>query len=339
MSKKKKTEKERIELVEIDYKKLKFTHTQIEKDAIIDLIREHPSFKNVFDVKRNYTLFLIEDMNKRVYGKIPRNVVITIGGKQGTGKTTLGMLVAIAMYPNFDVKKHLAFTNEELLDKIVENAERKAFFIRDENPYSLRHRSQLELDSVMETNREFQLSFIIIGVGETQPDSVHFSLESVDMDESNMVTRFAIKDEKTRMYRGAFLIALPKEKTHKFWKQWKIYSEMKTEFQKKVRERNIEGFNPTEIAMEFVKTDEFKSCFQMTKAGHIKVNKSKLKVEIFKKYPNFTNDERAMIQTEVQTVISTGIHTFSTLTEVQEEKTADEKMKEDLNKKRKKKEK
>lgn len=329
-----KKKKNNIDLVKIDYKKLKFTHTRMEKDVLIDLVRDYPSFKNVFNVKRNYTEPLTEEIDKRINGVIPKNIVLAVRGLQGTAKTTCSMLIAVASFPNFDVRKHLAFTNEELLQKIIDYSERKAFFIRDENPYSLRHRSQLELDAVMETNREFQLSFIIVGVGDLIPDSTHFVLESVDMDEINMVSRFAVKDNKLRTYRGAFLIALPKDKKHKFWKQWKIYSEMKTEFQKKVRERNIEGFNPTEIAMEFVKTGEFKDCFTQTKSGDIKLNKSKLKVELFKKHNNFTNDERAMIQTEVQTVISTGIHTFSTLTEVKEDK--DNEMEEDLKKRRKK---
>ena len=299
MKKNKNQKKEITDLEKIDYKKLHFTHDKLEADNLRDMVIDYPSFKNVFKTTKNYTIEIIQNIKKRLSGKIKQNFILNISGLSGTGKTTAGILIGIDVFPNFDVNKHLAFSNEELLDKAEQYSERGAVFVRDEISRTLRFRSQIEVEQLIETNREQQLCFILIGVPEDIVSSTHYALESVDWDENSEVNRFALKHTKTHKYRGAFLIALPKNKQHKFYTEWNKYMKRKVSFQQKVRNRMVERFDPTEKAREFTQTENYKICFKLNTKGNIQLNKGKLQVELFKKYSSLTNEERRMISTEI----------------------------------------
>jgi len=69
----------------------------------------------------------MDDLQYRLNGKIPRNFLLNIKGLIGTPtgifKSTMGLQIAFALDPNFNLKQRVAFSVNQLLDKIKENTE------------------------------------------------------------------------------------------------------------------------------------------------------------------------------------------------------------------------
>ena len=69
----------------------------------------------------------MDDLKGKMFGKIPRNFLINIGGQIGnlTGifKSTLGLQMALDIDPFFNLKQRVAFSINELLDKVKNNSE------------------------------------------------------------------------------------------------------------------------------------------------------------------------------------------------------------------------
>jgi hypothetical protein len=105
--------------------KLSVKRTEVEKDQIINLMRKDTTFRLIFT--KNYTQFFLDDLHNRLYGKIPRNWVINITGLIGTPtgifKSSMGLQIALSLDPSFNLKERVAFTINQLLDKIREFSE------------------------------------------------------------------------------------------------------------------------------------------------------------------------------------------------------------------------
>lgn len=69
----------------------------------------------------------MDDLRYKLYGKIPRNFLINIGGligdKTGIFKSTLGLQIALELDPFFNLKQRVAFSINQLLDKVKNNTE------------------------------------------------------------------------------------------------------------------------------------------------------------------------------------------------------------------------
>ena len=89
------------------------------------MILKNSTFRNVFE--RDFTNEVMEDLRYRLYGKIPRNWLINISGLVGvpTGimKSSMGLQICLSINPMFNLKQHVAFSVNELLDKIKNNSE------------------------------------------------------------------------------------------------------------------------------------------------------------------------------------------------------------------------
>jgi hypothetical protein len=99
--------------------------TRSEIVQIQTLLQENPTFYRVF--KDDWTQSILEELRNRLYGKIPRNFVINIGGLVGTStgifKSTLGLQLVMQLDPTFTLKGRVAFSINALLDLIRNTSE------------------------------------------------------------------------------------------------------------------------------------------------------------------------------------------------------------------------
>lgn len=104
---------------------MKTSRTPAEIEQIKITIQQSPTFYKVFT--DNWTDNVLEDLRYRLYGKIPRNFLINISGLIGTPtgifKSTMGLQIALALDPRFTLQQRVAFSINQLLDKVRNNTE------------------------------------------------------------------------------------------------------------------------------------------------------------------------------------------------------------------------
>ena len=89
------------------------------------MLMKNSTFRNCFE--RDFTKEVLEDLRYRLFGRIPRNWLINISGLVGvpTGifKSSMGLQICLSLNPMFNLREHVAFSVNELLDKIKNNSE------------------------------------------------------------------------------------------------------------------------------------------------------------------------------------------------------------------------
>lgn len=108
-----------------DIIKMKTNRTRAEVVQIQALLQQNSSFYKVF--QDNWTPTVLDDLNNRLYGKIPRNFLVNIGGLIGTPtgifKSTLGLQLAFKLDPRFNLQQRVGYSINQLLDKVRDNSE------------------------------------------------------------------------------------------------------------------------------------------------------------------------------------------------------------------------
>lgn len=104
---------------------MKTNRTRAEVVQIHALLQQNSSFYKVF--QEDWSETVIEDLRNRLYGKIPRNFLVNIGGLIGTPtgvfKSTLGLQLALLLDPFFNLKQRVGYSINQLLDKVRDNSE------------------------------------------------------------------------------------------------------------------------------------------------------------------------------------------------------------------------
>lgn len=104
---------------------MKVQRTPAEREQIKNNLQNDQSFIKVF--KNNWTEKVMEDLSYKLYGKIPRNFLVNISGHIGTPtgifKSTLGLQIALKLDPLFNLNQRVAFSINQLLDKVKSNSE------------------------------------------------------------------------------------------------------------------------------------------------------------------------------------------------------------------------
>lgn len=105
--------------------KVKTQRSPAETEQIRQLLITDNTFKNVFT--KDWTGNVMNDLRGRLFGKIPRNFVVNITGLIGTPtgifKSAMGLQIALALDPTFNIRQRVAFSVNELLDKIRYHSE------------------------------------------------------------------------------------------------------------------------------------------------------------------------------------------------------------------------
>ena len=280
-----------------------------EKQDIISLSKISPSFnEHILQNKNDYTNVLFGEIGYFLNGNIPRNFVINIGGLVGrfTGifKTSLGLQIAMKNDPYFNVKERLAFTPNQLNEKIKKYGSdvRKAIFVLDERTKDLKKSAVMRLSNIIETCRERQFCFILIGVDDNEFTISDYILgrmgESDDKYLPKKTVYYSVKKkiEKRTMYRGYIkhnIIPLSNKRWNKVWNI--EYMKLKQEFQQLAIDQKITAMPLKQIALEFMKRNNFLDC--INEKG--KLNKQSLRREVYKSFSDVTSDERNYIYSEV----------------------------------------
>lgn len=104
---------------------MKVQRTPAEEEQIKFVLKGNETFFKTF--KCDWTANVLDDLHYRLYGKIPRNFLINISGLIGTPtgifKSTLGLQIALTLDPLFDLHKRVAFSVNDLLDKVKKHSE------------------------------------------------------------------------------------------------------------------------------------------------------------------------------------------------------------------------
>jgi len=104
---------------------MKVYRTKSETMQIEALLQENITFYRVF--QDDWTKTVIDDLKYRLFGRIPRNFLVNIGGLIGvpTGifKSTLGIQFCLHLDPTFNLVQRVGFSINQLLDKVRDNSE------------------------------------------------------------------------------------------------------------------------------------------------------------------------------------------------------------------------
>jgi hypothetical protein len=104
---------------------MKTNRSRAEVVQIQAMLQQNISFYKVF--QEDWTKIVLDDLNNRINGKIPRNFLVNIGGLIGTPtgifKSTLGVQLAMHLDPLFNLQQRVGFSINQLLDKVRDNSE------------------------------------------------------------------------------------------------------------------------------------------------------------------------------------------------------------------------
>jgi len=286
---------------------LEWAHSPAEKDDIIDLLQAYPSLKKA--LKIDYTPHFIEELKYKLYGKIPRNWVVNIQGLIGTPtgvfKSALGLNIIRAVTPEFNasmVKKCVAFTPYQLSRLVRQNAKRKQVFMLDEYIHDLKLASVYQLQNIVEQCREIQLSFVFCGVPKETYTFSNYVLERLDESDDKYLpkkrVRYLVRKPDTDRFRGYIVWDIPPLKEDKEWTAiWKEYMKLKTRHQQSVTEGKITGFDFEDASKVFI--NKINDYIEINSKGNPRILKSILEKDIYKEYPDQTNQDRKLIYSAV----------------------------------------
>jgi hypothetical protein len=292
--------------------------TQTEQQDLIDLAKTNKSFYEVWKYKIDWTTVLMQELNNILYGRIKRNFTLNIKGlvgrQTGVFKSSFGCQLALTLDPTFNIKERVAFTPNQLLDKIKQYATQRQIFLMDERVHDFKVSAEQRLQNIVESCRERQLCFIMCGVPEQHFTFSDYHLERMGESGDEYLTKTArvlgediptgqktiyylVKKitETKRVYRGYIkwnVMPLEDESWRKFWEEYMV---MKRAHQEQAVQQSLTGFNFRQEADRVIHDNRFQSCFD----EHGRLVKAKVKNLIYELYPDNTAQERQMIQTEV----------------------------------------
>ena len=282
----------------------KFTDSEVAD--IRDKSGSSPTFYDYVIVeKENVTGQILTELDTILNGKIPRNFVIMIKGgigrQSGIFKSCLGHQLALKLDPTFTYEERVGFTINELTDKIKKYGGKKQIYVLDERVRDLKTGAFIRLANIIESCREDQLSFIVIGIPDTNfvmPDYCFERLGESDDDELPKKTVYysVRKDfENKRHYRG-FLRWNITELSDKQWGEyWNEYMTHKKVHQERAKKQELTGFDFKKHSNALMKSNEFRGCIDFDRG---KLKKQLVKNLVYLKFPDVTNEERKMIYSE-----------------------------------------
>jgi hypothetical protein len=290
---------------QMEYLKIHWSVT--ERQDVYELAQTSQSFyQNVMVKKTDLTKTIKDEMSYMLNGRIPRNFILNvrglIGNHSGVFKSSLGIQLAMELDPTFNVKERLAFTANDLNDKLKQFADRKQIFVLDETLHDLKQSAEMRLANIAESCREKQICLILIGIPER---TITFSTywlerfgESADEFLPKKTVYYLLRkvQEGKKFYRGYIkhnIIQLNNPVWRDIWDEYMIH---KSVHQERVIEQQVTAFDFERHAKDLFKKYKNKSNAYMTPKG--KIDKPRVKNIILKEFSDITNQERASIQAE-----------------------------------------
>jgi len=289
-----------------------------EQRDLIDLARSNRSFYDVWKYKIDLTATIFQELYDILYGKVRRNFVINIKGNIGrqTGifKSSLGIQLALKLDPTFNFAERVAFTPNELISKVQQYAKRKQIFLMDERVRDFKISGEQRLANIIESCRQKQLCFILIGVPEQQMTFSDYHFERMGESDDKYLDKkviingeeentgrktvyFLVKKitESKKVYRGYLkwnIVSLENPEWQKFWSEYSVY---KAIHQDKAVQASLTGFNFRQEAEKLKQDARFQNCYD--ESGRL--IRAKLKSLVYEMFPDNVAQERDMIYTEI----------------------------------------
>ena len=228
-----------------------------------------------------------------------QNMILSLSGETGTGKSIVGMSIAMLVVPQRFSYKNVCFFDSEILD-IASELPRDTFVIRDEGVdkavYGMgSNRTSSQIQVLGETSRKAGLSLIFIEPEFKENDLAKYYLETVDMDVENRLTRVAVIHKQTKTYMGAIYVPVIADDNE----DWIEYNKVKDKFIEDVKSGKL----------THAKQDYKSMAIEVFNSIDLEVfkNKKQKMVYIRTEYPNLTNAECETIGVYLDIVILKGI--------------------------------
>lgn len=253
------------------------------KAKMLMRLKADMTFKNVFryDLTRAFIKSIEQTVKPDRRFAQNRQIIMSISGETGTGKTMISMTLGLKHFPNFS-HRNMFFYDQQILDN-VNNFPENTLLVRDENPQpaiygvgSRRIASQVGVLSEVSRKAGLNLAFIEPSF---QPNPVtKIYIETVDMDLDQRITRIALKDAYTMRYMGAAYIKIIDEDN----KEWIEYNRRKDMF--------IESMKQGQLSEAKADYDKIVDMLYKELDESYKT-KQERKIFIMQKYPSLTASE------------------------------------------------
>lgn len=249
------------------------------------------TFKRCFNPRYDITHLFHKRLAKKIHGTVRSHFVLFIRGLQGVdvgtgaGKSSLAIELMLLYDTEPDVEK-IGFSNDELLNKVQEVIQlnkpiKHTIFIRDETPENLRHRSNVEFQTLKEAIRQRQISFILVKPEMESLSSATFVIEPMFFSTDLQWLKAAIYVE------GAGYLGSAVFRIHLNNPLWRAYQPHKDKYLDKVINRQTNNFQHKELAERFMKTPQYQKCLK----DNGKIVRVRLRKYLREVYPNITNEE------------------------------------------------
>ena len=287
----------------------KWEHDKELKDLIRCKLDDDPSFKTAFT--RDLTKQISDNLHKRMFGKKTDHAIIFIRGcpglpLKGVGKSSCGLEICQKYDPNFTIKK-VTFFDEELVQAVEEQAEiheigkeKAQFWLKDEDPKSLRGRAKYELNTLTDALRDSRICLVLIAPEMQDSRIADYIFEPILMSREMNLVRCAVYNQGISKYRGYFEIEI-----HYNSPLWNEYMPLKKKYQKLVIQRNTNKFDSEKYADKFLAKHSKDEFISLTKKGDPKLEQTRLQRFLMEDYPTLTNQERDFIKDTIKQKVLT----------------------------------
>lgn len=240
----------------------------------------NPSFYRVFNPAYNMTRPFKKEIRYRTTGE--RNITIEITGYTGSGKSLVGMTMAVEWMNKPMTIKDICFTTDALLSRAMEIGKNHTL-IQDEQINQLGAgsvREEYERQTLEDTTRKFGLNIIFCSPVTKDHTTAHYNLEIICMNKKKRLTKVAIIGTKGN-YLGYFVINVLPE-SNRLWKQ---YNKEKDKFIKGILSRSTKRLSLDDMSNSLTKHKLWKY------AGTRELKK----IIALKLFPTMTINELSMI--------------------------------------------
>ena len=217
-------------------------HDDIKQQEFKEALSRNKSFQNCFNPRLNLTRAIKKDIINRTTGKIPLSLVIQIYGKQGDGKSKLGIEFAKKIDKNgFSANK--IFMKAEALLNYCQKAKKNDCLMLDEQAILFGEgakRQQAEIQNIEEITRIKQIHFIYCSPTLREHMATHYTLKVIQKNTSYRITKFAFTNSTGTYYYGWGLAYIPKDEDCNVYKE---YEPKKLEYVEGVLQRDSQKYS------------------------------------------------------------------------------------------------
>lgn len=285
-----------------------------DEDDVKLLASFNQSFKiNVLVKKRLLNKSIMDEIDKALNGAIPRNFVINIRGgigrQTGIFKSSFACQFCLENDPTFSHTR-VAFTTNQLNDLVREQGIRKQIFMLDEVVRDLKQSAELRLANIIDSCREKQLCFVIVGVPEKFFTFSDYYFERLGESDDKFLPKktiyysvYKLVDGR-KFYRGFIRWNVTQLDEPNWASFWESYMVRKTQHESRVIEQNVTGYDFKKSCELLLGRYTLADFVKSLKSGNKSVDASKVKNIVYLTFPDITNDERQMIKSELTSILN-----------------------------------